>query len=351
MREGIILLNFGEPAEPTPEAVVPFLERIFLANAPLESQATAEAVRARCRQLAEQRAPGLIAEYRAIGGSPLDRQARAQADALAGELARRGHDAVVHVANQFSDPLIRDVVARARADAVERLVGLPVFPICGPSTNLAALEELAAEIEAAGWAVERVEVTGWHSHPQYVRMRADGIVAAAMAAGLDLNGGRHRLVFSAHGTPMKYIEAGSRYRAYTGESCAAIAAAAGVTDYVLGYQNHGNRPIEWTQPAIDAAVADIEADAVLVVPVSFMHEQSETLAELDIELREEVEERGIAFHRVPVPHDDPRFATILADLVEGALGEAAAAPIRLRQCVCRPVPCARCTNAAPVEKT
>lgn len=348
MREGVILLNFGEPAETTPEAVVPFLERIFFANAPLEAHATPAALHARCRQLAEQRAPGLIAEYRAIGGSPLNAQANAQADALAAALARRGHDAAVHVANQFADPLIPDVVARARADGVDRLVGLPVYPVCGPSTNVAALEELAGAVDAAGWDVPRLEVTGWHRHPDYVRLRADGIVAAGREAGLDLNGDRHRLVFSAHGTPMKYIEAGSRYRDYTVENCAAIAAAAGVDDYVLGYQNHGNRPIEWTQPSIDHAVLDLDADAVLVVPVSFMHEQSETLSELDIELRGEVEAEGMAFHRVPVPHDDPRFAEILADLVEAALG---GGPLQLRQCVCRPVSCARCTNGVAEQNT
>jgi len=340
---GVVLLNFGEPAEATLEAVVPFLERIFLTNASLEDASSAEAVRARCRQLAERRAPALIEEYHAIGGSPLNRQSEAQARALAAELGRRGHDVRTYVANQFADPMMEPVLRRARADGVERLVALPVYPVCGPSTNVAALAQLADALAALGWGVPVAELSGWHRHPAYVALRADGIRRSAAEAGIDLNAGGNRLVFSAHGTPMKYIEEGSRYADYMEESCTAIAAAAGVARWELGYQNHGNRAIEWTQPSIDRLIAGLEAETVVVVPVSFMHEQSETLSELDIELRREAEARGLAFHRVPVPHDDPRFASILAELVESALA-AGAGPVPLRRCRCRPEPATYCTN-------
>ncbi len=340
---GVILLNFGEPSAATLEAVVPFLERIFLTNASLEGSATPEAVRARCHELALRRAPGLIAEYEAIGGSPLNAQSEAQAVALAAELQARGHAARVYVANQFADPLIPDVLRRARADGVERLVALPVYPVCGPSTNVAALAQLRAALADLDWDLPVVEISGWHRHPAYAVLRADGIRATAAAAGVDLNAPGARLVFSAHGTPVKYLEEGSRYDRYTVESCAQIARVAGVPEYALGYQNHGNRPIEWTQPSIDRVIGEIEADTVVVVPVSFMHEQSETLSELDIELRHEAEARGLRFLRVPVPHADPRFAGILADLVESAL-RAGAGPVPLRPCRCRPEAGTYCTN-------
>lgn len=340
---GVILLNFGEPSAATLDAVVPFLERIFLTNASLEGAAAPEAVRARCHELAVRRAPGLVAEYEAIGGSPLNAQSEAQAEALAAELGRRGHAARVYVANQFADPLIPDVLRRARAEGTEQLVALPVYPVCGPSTNVAALAQLQAALDDLDWDVPVAEISGWHRHPAYDALRAEGIRKAAAAAGLDLNAPGTRLVFSAHGTPVKYLQEGSRYDRYTEESCADIARAARVAGYALGYQNHGNRPIEWTQPSIDRVIAELEADTVVVVPVSFMHEQSETLSELDIELRHQAEARGLRFVRVSVPHDDPRFAAILADLVESSLS-AGKGPIPLRPCRCRPAPGTYCTN-------
>jgi ferrochelatase len=349
MSAGVILLNFGEPEQPTEEAVVPFLERIFATNASLEGRLTAEQARARSRALALERAPGLIEEYLEIGGSPLNRQAAEQAEALAGELARRGIAARTYVGMQFTEPTIRAAVERARADGVARLVGLPVYPLCGPSTTIAALADLRAQVAALDWGVDIIEITGWHRHPAYVELRADGIRRVVEENRLDLADGRTRLVFAVHGTPMRYIEEGSRYVQYAEESCRAIAAAAGAPDHDIGYQNHTNRPIAWTQPDIEAVIAAVDAEHVVVVPVSFMHEQSETLAELDIELREAAEARGLAFHRVPVPHDDARFIALLADLVEAALAGGHAAGLALAPCACRDTPGTWCLNRGAVR--
>ncbi len=336
MSSGILLLNFGEPERPTLDGVVPFLERIFATNMALEGDLPPEAARARVRQLAEQRAPGLIEEYLEIGGSPLNRQAREQADALAAELGRRGHEVRSYVAYQFADPLIADVVRRAREDDVERLVGLPVYPLCGPSTTVAALADLRRAVADAGWGVRVAEVGGWHRHPYFAAMWADRVRETAVGGGIDLADPRVALVFSVHGTPMKYIEEGSRYVLYAEEACAAVAAAAGVADYRIGYQNHANRPVAWTQPDVEAVIAAIDADHVVVAPIAFMHEQSETLAELDHELRRHAEARGLGFHRVPVPHEDARLGELLADLVEPLIAAGRAGRAELRSCRCRP---------------
>ena len=347
MRTAVVLLNFGEPEEPTLEAVLPFLERIFARNAPLEAAATPEAARRRARELAERRAPGLVADYEKIGGSPLAVQSRAQAEALQAELERRGLEAEVTVANQFTDPTIPAVVERLRRDGFDRLIGLPVYPLCGWSTNVAALEEMreAADAASDGPSVEVHELNGWHPHPVYLELWAEAIGRLARERGLDLRDPDTELYFSAHGTPIKYLEQGSRYDLYVEDFCREIARRLDVDSYALGYQNHANRGVAWTQPDNESRIREVRAARVVVAPISFMHEQSETLAELDIDFREEAEELGLEFHRVPVPHDDPRFAVVLADLVapilEGRDPEAAG----LAPCRCRRAPGAVCLNA------
>lgn len=344
MKIGVLVLNFGEPANPVMEEVVPFLERIFQTNAGLNGSSSDEERRRRSRELAERRAPGLIEEYEQIGGSPLNDQARQQSEALEAELRRRGYDASAYSGMQFTEPSIRSAVEAARGDGVQQILGLPVYPLCGPSTTVAALQVVSDAIREMAWDVDISEVTGWHRHPDYTALRVDAIRTAAEDAGLDLSHPRTRLVFSAHGTPLRYLREGSRYDVYVKDHCDRVAAALGV-EAITGFQNHSNRPIEWTQPDIEKVIASIDADRVLVDPVSFMHEQSETLSELDVELREEAEERGIAFHRVPIPHDDPRFVSVLADLVETRLGLDNPAALEFHQCLCRPHPAARCLNA------
>jgi protoporphyrin/coproporphyrin ferrochelatase len=154
---------------------------------------------------------------------------------------------------------------------------------------------------------------------------------------------------------MKYIEEeGSRYDDYVKEFCAAVAKELGGVEYVIGYQNHGNRPgVRWTQPDVDRVIEEIDAKRVVVDACSFMHEQSETLAELDHELSEEAEARGLGFYRVPIPHAAPEFVGVMADLVEGVLAtggrpqevvDGATGSFALRQCQCKPTRGTCCTN-------
>jgi ferrochelatase len=352
MTTGVVLLNFGEPAESTRETVVDYLERIFYNNRDLEGETTEEEARERSRQLAKRRAPGLMEEYEEMGGgSPLNPQARAQAAALEAELEDRGFDVPTYLGMQFTEPFVEDAVEKARQDGVDELVGLPIYPLCGASTTVASLDELESAVDDLEESVEVHPVTGWHKHPTYNRIRAENLRSFADGHDLDLADPRTELVFSAHGTPTHYLEEGSRYDTYVEEWCDVLASMLGVKEYTLGFQNHGNRDIPWTEPDVEDAVEDLQADRVVVEPISFLHEQSETLSELDVELREEVEELGMEFYRVPIPHDDDRLGGVLADLVEPFVGEFDPAYYQFRQCRCRNVPGTMCLNAPTVPDT
>jgi protoporphyrin/coproporphyrin ferrochelatase len=355
MRTAILLLNFGEPEHATMDEVVPFLERIFNINTSLEDRQGAEA-RARAGKLSEACAPGLIEEYELIGGSPLHAQAAEQCERLEAELKRRGHDIIAILGMQFTTPFIGDAVRQARSAGAERIVALPIYPLCGPSTTVAALQQVEADMRELAWSVPVQQITGWHRHPGYLRLRAAAISAVLEENGLSFDDPRTRLVFSAHGTPMKYIREGSRYDIYVRDFCADIARMVGAGRYDIGYQNHTNRPIDWTQPDVERVIAEIDADRVVVDPVSFMHEQSETLAELDHELKEAAEERGLGFFRVMIEHAAPAFIDVLADLVEpfmaadarpGIVPAAPVAGLAWQACRCRPG--AACINAEIVS--
>ena len=344
MTTGIAVLNFGEPATPDRDAVTDYLERIFLANMDVEGETTPEAARERARSLAERRAPGLTEEYAEIDGSPLNAHAERQADLLEADLRDRGYDVRTYLGYQFTEPFVADAAEAARTDGVDRLVGLPVYPLCGPSTTVQSLEKLSSAVADLDWDVAYHEITGYHTHSAYARLRADAIRRTLARHGLEL-GEETRLVFSAHGTPTYYLDEGSRYVQYVEEYCEMVAAMLGNPPYDLGYQNHANRDVEWTRPDVETVVEETAAERLVVDPTSFMHEQSETLSELDVELREEAEARGVDLHRVPVPYDDERFVGLLGDLVEPFVAGFDPDYYGLRRCTCRDAPEAMCLNA------
>jgi len=343
VRIGVLVINFGEPAEPTLETITPFLERIFLQNASLENHLD-EAFLARARKLAMDRAPGLLEEYQAIGGSPLNAQSDEQARLLHEALEGGGWDVHTYSVFQFTDPFVAEGVARAREDGVELLVGLPVYPMCGHSTNVAALDDVRRAMDEMGWDIPFVGLSGWHSDPDYLAMRVDHIRGFVEANGLDLRDPDTLLYFSAHGTPIKYLRVGNRYDRYVEEHCRDIAEALGADRHAVGFQNHTNRRILWTQPDNEPLIESLTETNLVVDAVSFIHEQSETLAELDHELNEFIEEQGKTLYRVPVPHDDPRFIGVLSRLVRSAVEIHGGGATALTPCRCSPG--SWCTNGA-----
>ena len=318
-RIGVVLLAFGEPEGSDPGDVVDFLVAIFLANRSLEPGSGAQ----RARQLAEARAPALMQVYERIGGSPMNAHAHAHGEALESVLESLGYDAQVFVGTQFTTPTISDALRQCREAGVEKLVALPLYPVSGPTTTVAALQTVREELEQLSWPVETSFIGGWHRNAEYVELRADGIRSLMAEHGLDPQDPRVCLYFSAHGTPTSYLREGSQYQEHVEESCRLIADAVGVNRHELGYQNHTNRAIEWTEPSNETLLPTIEAEHIVLVPVSFIHEQSETLDELDIELRDLVKKLGMAFHRVATPHDHPGMGSVLAGLVLDEQGSSA----------------------------
>ena len=350
MKSAVFLINFGEPETTALAEVTSFLERIFQANTPLEGTTLERSRGERSRELAAARAPGLVETYRTIGGSPLNAQSREQAKALQAELRRRGVDAICHVAFQFTSPTAEELIGEVLAERPDALVALPIYPLCGPSTTVAALASVEHAARSAGWQKGVLEVGGWHLHPDYLSFQASHVRQFCQEYGVDLRRPRTALLFSIHGTPIRYLERGSRYDRYVEEACARMAGSLGVTRYHLGYQNHTNRPIEWTKPDVEDVVLKLDADRVVVVAPSFMHEQSETLAELDHDLRAVAEGLGIDFYRVPIPYLDPRFVAVLADMVEARLDpNQARGALQLRRCLCRAGGAAFCTNGLRKE--
>jgi len=155
-----------------------------------------------------------------------------------------------------------------------------------------------------------------------------------------------RVLFSAHGLPKKFVDAGDPYQWQIEQTTAAVVAALPRDDLdaVVCYQSKVGR-LEWLAPSTDDEIRRAGRDgvALVVVPIAFVSEHSETLVELDIEYRQLAEDCGVPrYERVPALGTDAGFIDALAAMVTAARGGqgvrcetgARLCPAGLTDCVC-----------------
>jgi protoporphyrin/coproporphyrin ferrochelatase len=114
---------------------------------------------------------------------------------------------------------------------------------------------------------------------------------------------------------------------------AAIAAAAGLArdSWRVCYQSRVGR-LEWLGPYAEAEIRQAGVDRVplVVLPVAFVSEHSETLVELDRDYARLAEESGVpAYVRVPALGNNPNFIAGLARLARGAVSRDGLRPCSL----------------------
>jgi ferrochelatase len=132
----------------------------------------------------------------------------------------------------------------------------------------------------------------------------------------------YRLLLSAHGLPRRIIRRGDPYQWQVEQSAAAIVKALAMPELepVVCYQSRVGR-LEWIGPATDAEIirAGRDGKGVIVAPIAFVSEHSETLVELDIEYRRVAEKSGVPdYRRAGTVGAHPDFIAGLAGLVRRA---------------------------------
>ena len=315
-RVAVVLFNLGGPDSLA--AVQPFLRNLFADPAII---AVPQPLRwCLARWIAARRAKTARGIYRKIGGgSPLRRLTEDQAAALQARLGDLG-TVNVFVAMRYWHPFVEDVARDVAAWNPGRVVLLPLYPQFSTTTTGSALAAWRGAAKSVGIDVPTAAVGCYAEDPSFVSAHAALIDAAAATLP---RGIPWRLLLSAHGLPKRIVERGDPYRWQVERTAAAIAAglAHGDVDWRVCYQSRVG-PLEWIGPSTDAEIerAGRDGRAVVIAPIAFVSEHSETLVELDIEYRALAERAGVArYVRVPAVGTHSRFVDALERQVRIAL--------------------------------
>jgi ferrochelatase len=313
-RVAVVLFNLGGPD--SPEAVQPFLFNLF--NDPAIIGAPTPIRWPLAKFISWRRAPVAKAIYEEMGGaSPIvpltQQQAKALEDSLQDKMG--GGEVRAFVVMRYWHPRAADVARQVADYAPDQVVLLPLYPQFSTTTSGSSLKEWAGAAKAAGLEAPSATVCCHPMEEHFVEAHRE-----LLTASIAHTGGPEgcRVLFSAHGLPKKIIEKGDPYQWQVEQTTKVLVNALAIDglDWVNCYQSRVG-PLEWIGPSTDDEIRRAGADGkkVVLVPIAFVSEHSETLVELDIEYRELAKEAGVpAYERVPALGSAPAYIEALAQV-------------------------------------
>jgi ferrochelatase len=317
LRLAVVLFNLGGPDSPS--AVEPFLKNLFSDPAILPLPAWLREPAARL--IAKRRTPVARAIYERIGGkSPILEQTAAQADALEQDLVRRGAEARVFVAMRAWHPMSDETAEAVAVFAPDGVVLLPLYPQFSTTTTASSLSAWRAAAAKAGLSAEHKRVCCYPWNEGFIKSLAERVRTSLLHRRPDLS---YRLLFSAHGLPQRIVDRGDPYRWQIERTVGALVHELGddARDWRISYQSRVG-PLKWLAPAIDEEIrrAGSEGKGLVVVPVAFVSEHSETLVELDMDYAALAHKAGVPdYLRAATVGTSEAFIRGLGDLVLRAI--------------------------------
>lgn len=313
-RTAVVLMNLGGPD--SLEAVEPFLRNLFgdaaiiglprLLRLPL------------ARLIARRRAPVAREIYRRLGGaSPLLANTEAQAAALEAVL---GPDYRCFIAMRYWHPFADETVHAVAEWDADEILCLPLYPQYSTTTTASSLTD---------WRRAAAGILDRPTRSICCYPREDGFIAGlatliqpALERIEQESQIPPRLLLTAHGLPQRIVDKGDPYRRQVEATAMAVVAALGRPglDWRLAFQSQVG-PLAWIGPATDEEIqrAGAEGKPLVVAPISFVSEHSETLVELDLDYRDLAERSAVpVYRRVATVGTAPEFIAALAALVQRA---------------------------------
>ncbi len=315
-RLAVVLFNLGGPDRP--EAVQPFLFNLF--NDPAIISLPQPLRWLLAQLIARRRAPLAQEIYRQLGGgSPLLPNTRAQAASLEQALSDIG-TVKVFIAMRYWQPLSDETAAAVKAFAPDEIVLLPLYPQFSTTTTGSSLKQWAVSARREGLTARTCTVCCYPADEGFIAASAALIRPVFERAAI---AGRPRLLFTAHGLPQRVVDRGDPYQKHVEATAAAIVSRLPIDglDWRISYQSRVG-PLEWLKPYTEDELRRAGADRVplVVAPIAFVSEHSETLVELDITYREEALKLGVPrYERVSTVGTHPDFIKGLAKQVRAAI--------------------------------
>ena len=317
-KTAVVLLNLGGPEKT--EDIEPFLKNLFsdpdIFKIPFGQKFLAGII-------AKNRAPKVAENYKAIGGSPLNKWTEIQRKLLEEKLRKEFPNIDVFTAMRYWKPFTKDTAAEISRRKYERVILLPLFPHYSYSTTRSSINEWKRVFHPNG--EEQIFIPEYYLHPEFIRA-VNGRIDESLAKFDENARGDAVLVFSAHSTPVKMKKDGDPYHSQIIESVNEIMRLRKFDrEYFISFQSKVG-PLKWLEPTTEKTIKELAINGkknMLIVPISFVSDHFETLFELDKEYRKTAEDSGVENYFVTQGlNDSELFINALKNIVKDKINSA-----------------------------
>ena len=312
MKKAVILFNLGGPDKL--DSVEPFLFNLFYDPAIINLPKLFRYPLAKI--ISKRRTPIAKKIYKELGGSsPILKLTRKQSDALEKKLNQNKNKDLYKcfVIMRCWHPRAENVISEIKLYNPDEVILMPLYPQFSASTSGSSINEWKDICMKYNYKVKTSTICCYPTDENFINAHIENI---KNKIGKNIN---EKLIFSAHGLPEKNIKNGDPYQWQIEQTVQSIVKKMNIRDldYILSYQSRVG-PLKWIGPSTDDIIIENSklGKNIIIVPIAFVSEHSETLVELDIEYKKIAEENGCkSYSRVPAIGINENYIKGMSDLI------------------------------------
>lgn len=312
MKKAVILFNLGGPDNL--DAVKPFLFNLFNDKNIITIPNPMRFLLAKL--ISSKRAPVAKEIYKQIGNkSPILEETENQAKALEEALNKKSSATYkTFIAMRYWHPFSYKTIKEVKEFSPDEIILVPLYPQFSTTTSKSSMDDWLENSKKLGLNAPVKTICSFHKQPDFINAHVELIKQSLPEKQ------KFRILFSAHGLPEMIIKKGDPYQRHVEETVSLVVDNLAIEnlDFSICYQSRVGR-LKWIGPSTDDEIkrAGKEGISLMVVPIAFISEHSETLVELDIEYGHLAKESGVKeYFRVPALGTNEKFIKALVNVCE-----------------------------------
>ena len=250
--------------------------------------------------------------YRKIGGrSPLVENS----ENLIKSLQKNLKDTYVTYVMRYTPPFSQEVIRDLMAKNIDDITLIPLYPQYSTTTTKSSLEEFLNTSNKLDFHPTVKIVERFYKDDIYCNC----VIEQIKKSLTDKNPKSHDLIFSAHSLPLKIVQKGDTYEKEIKENVEILKnllKKEGIffNKIHLAYQSKLG-PVKWLEPSLEDKLKSIENKNVIIYPISFVLDNSETIYELHMEYKNVAQKLGFRDYQVcHCPNNSKKFTDFLQNL-------------------------------------